>query len=337
MNRKVILPILIFVYIAVFMPMASARADVRGQYIYCDSDCPSYMTLDTKLALSSLLWRIDDKTGYEMVYYFPNKELNEEEMTVWYNQHGVGKKGLDNGFAAFFPPRYKAFAMFGERNDKIDIPYTSTMGGRALKGMEKEPVRAILNFTNTVNKKFDKPSVFERPPDVAKGIKVNLDIISLLAAGLAFLALWYNLRDGFQPRDLVLPIALLVLVFVIFGLAYVGSEYAPTIQDEFGIITATKPDHRIYTDRHCDSKGKNCRTEVHTVYYNDVKIKSYDFRVYAYRFESTDNKWPTRINPGDFAALSINIQNNHLSGASVPIRYNSGGKTVGWGTWVKTT
>lgn len=115
----------------------------------------------------------------------------------------------------FVFPDNTAYGMIGRGHDRIAVPYLTTFGERALKGLDKEPVLATLNFLNVIGKKIDELTVFERVKNTGKTVIINLDIIFLWLLFISLLMLLYQQKNGFQRSDLMIP-AIFSLYFRFF-------------------------------------------------------------------------------------------------------------------------
>ena len=336
MKASIIMALLIL-FLSFAVPGVLAEEDIkeRGRYIYDDAD---QLTLESELALSSYLLGMDKKTDYEIVLVFPMETMTTESMTEWYNQKGVGKMTADNGLAVFIFPDNTAYGLIGNGHDRIAVPAVSTYGERTLSGLEDEPVLAILNFLNVLRDMIDKPTTSERASAIGEDIILNFDIIALYLFGISLIIFLYQQRDGFQWSDFKVPMIFLVIAVVSVGIVAMGSAYSSNIEREYGVITSISQGSYSYTTQQPISTGKSTTyiTVFHTMYTNDVKLISYDFKEYDYRFTSSDNKRAWQRNVGEFVQLNINIEENSLSSVSVPINDNSGGHTNGYGTWINT-
>jgi hypothetical protein len=227
--------------------------------------------------------------------------------------------------------------MIGDGHDIIAVPYLSTFGGRALKGLDKEPVLSILNLVTTIGKKIDEPTLYKQAYNTRKGMTDNLNIIVGWLLICSLIILLYQQKDGFQASDLIIPGIFFVFMIIIVGIIGFGSEYSSNIGREYGVINSTKIDQYTYTEMKCTGSGKSrtCWPVEHTDYINDVTIISYDLVHYTYRFSSKDSKYAWQQKENDLLELSVNIQNHGLYGVG-QINDNSGGKTSNYGTWIKT-
>ena len=332
--RIVIALLLLFAFV---VPGALAEEDVkeRGRYIYDDTD---QLALESELALNSYLLGMDKKTGYEVVLAFPAESMTTESMTEWYNEKGIGKMTADNGLAIFIFPDNTAYGLIGNGHDRIAVPAVSTYGEETLPLLEDEPALAILNFLNVLRDLIDKPTTSERASAIGEDIILNFDIIALYLLGISLIIFLYQQRDGFQWSDFKVPMIFLVIAVVSVGIVAMGSAYSSNIEREYGVITSTSQGSYSYTTQQPVSTGKSTTyiTTYHTMYTNDVKLVSYDFKEYDYRFTSSDNKRAWQRNVGDYVQLNVNIEKNSLSSVSTPIDDNSGGRTNAYGTWINT-
>lgn len=336
MKAKVSLIILLIVFSALLSPLVLAATEQfreRGRYIY---DETGRLSVESYLGLSTYLWGKDAASGYETVIVFPKEKLDEEQMGKWYNDHGVGKAGLDNGLAIFIFPDNSVFGMLGSGNDKVGNSYLQFYGGETLKGLDKDPVVAILTFLDDLYQQIEEPTTYEKFENVGKKIGRNLDLIVGWILVISLIVFFYKLRDGFQQSDLYPPVIIFVFLMIIVGMTSLGSDLKSSIGIDYGVITGVKLSQHEESETHCSGSGKDrrCWTDWHTYYDNDVKIKSYDFREYSYRFSTRESKRAWQIPVGQLLELTINIQDYGLYSASTDVQDNSGGKTVTYGTWI---
>lgn len=308
----------------------------RGKYIYDEAD---RLGTEPELMISSYLLGIDRRTGYELVLVFPKDKLEEKEIINWFNQHGVGKKGKDNGAALFVFPDNSWFMSIGAGNDKVSVPYSKTCGDRILgKGLNEDFALSVLRYVDTIGKKIDEPTPVEVAGNFSKTIASNLDVIMLWGLFIALIVFLYKQKDGFQSDDLMIPIALFLALGIFFGLnavMVVASNGGPsTGYTDYGVINSSKLDSRDYVTIVCVSNGEStsCYPVPHTEYTNDVTIISYDLKTYGYRFTTTDYKGAWYHVKGEFDRLTISASDSSLRDV-YGFNDNSGGKTIGDGAW----
>lgn len=325
----------IFILFTVSLVFSADKFDDRGKYIY---DEVGRLPLDSKLALSSYLWKLDAKTNYEIILVFPKTKLDEKTIIGWFNQLGVGKKGKDNGAAVFIFPDNSGFVSIGSGNDKVSVAYSKTEGERIFRDLAQEPVLTLLRFASALGGKINEPSVFEMPIRAGEKIKNNLDVILLWALAVSLIIFLIQQINGFQKTDLIIPLILLGLAGLVVGAGCLGggAKTGVSTSYEFGIITETKHDEYHYVTPVTISTGKSTITIYipHTDYRNYTKIVSYDFKPYAYRFVSTDSKsaW-TNYTVGTSVSISVDVRGGGLYHAG-QIGDFSGGKTIGDGVWI---
>jgi hypothetical protein len=313
----------------------SGESPDRGIYIY---DEIGRLPLESKLALSSYLWKLDNRTDYEIVMVFPKEKLDETAIIAKFNEMAVGKKGKDTGAAIFVFPDNSVFVAIGSGNDRVSVTFSKTYGERILKDLDKEPVLSLLRFAGAIGGKINEPITTSKLAKFGENVKENVHIILLWALVLSLIVFLLQQINGFQKSDLIIPIILLVFAGIFVGASMGGSE-EKYLSTEYGIITATKHDTRDWIEMRviCTSTGKStvCVTVPvpHTDYINYVTIKSYDLKDYGYKFVTTDNKgaW-TRIQ-GEVDALTINQKDGVLYGVYT-FNDKSGGKTIGDGVWI---
>lgn len=322
---------LLFCLFALLIPSSASE---RGVYIY---DEVNKISTDSELSLNAYLWKLDQKTGYENVVVIPKEKMDIEQMEDWFNSHGVGKKDKNNGFAIFIFPDNTVFGMIGKGHDTIAVPYLTTSGKKSLQNLKDDPVFSIFKLLNSIGTKLDQPSITEKALTLGYVVSKNIDLIVYWITTICLLLLLIQQRDGFQMSDLILP-----GIFIFFSLIFIGISMIPdsafgSVNEEFGVITSTNTDSYTFIETHSYPCGKNTcyRTEVHTMYTNDVKIKSYDLREYEYRFSSRDSKWSWSMNVDRVLAIGIS-ENNNLYSVSTNINDNSGGITERYGTWIQS-
>ncbi|MFA6097215.1 MAG: hypothetical protein WC788_06315 [Candidatus Paceibacterota bacterium] len=331
--------LMLFLVVSLSIPMVLAQENTvpRGKYIY---DERGTLSIQDTLFLSSSLWKLDAKTGYQTVYVFPKDNLTEREMAKWFNDHGVGNAKTETGLAFFIFPDNSVFGMIGRKHDRIGTPYLSYFSARSLAGIENDRTRALNNLTFDLKKELGVSATYERAYNTGKAVADNFHIIMGWAFMISLFVLLYKQKDGYQSSDLVLPAIILVLTLFAVGIMSLGSnDSLPSYTKEFGITTSTKLKDHEYTERHCSGSGDDeiCWWDRHTEYFNYVTITSYDFKVYNYRFYSKDNKWAWERKEGELLGLDVYIQGNSVSSVELPVRDNSGGRTEYMGTWIKTT
>jgi hypothetical protein len=315
--------------------LAADNHQPRGRYIY---DEAGRISLESQLGLSAYLWKLDVKSGYEIVVVFPKEKpapgQEVEWMGSWFDSHGVGKKDKDNGLAIFIFPDNSAYGMIGKGHDRIAVPYLSTFGSQALQGLDKDLVLSTLNLLNVLGKPLDEPTTTEQVKSFAFD---NAGLIMTLVTLIAFVLLYLQQGDGFQVEDLTIPaiasVIMLAIIFVPALLSMASSE----IMTEYGVITDVHTDWHTYEEAvpHTDSKGNTYYTYVtHKVYTNDVGIITYDFQTGGYQFSTED--YPGAWNdhhPGDFVAVGTSAKKFAIIWAD-GFNDKSGGTTNRYGTWM---
>lgn len=330
MKTKLILFILLFSISA--LTAAESKPAERGKYIYDERNC---LPLESELTLSAYLWQVDTKTGYEIVIVFPQEKLEEEEIISWFNAHGVGKKGADNGAAIFVFPDNSVFTAIGSGNDKISVTYSKTQGERILVDLDKDLVLSLLRFVNVLSQKTDQPTTIERTVKFGQTVIENLDIILLWALVVSLILFLIQLKDGFQLKDLILPIGLLMFFWIFIGLSAVSKDEAFDTSTEYGVITSVEHSEHHWVQTMVISNGKTTSTIhiPHTDYINKATLKSYNLKTYKWRFETTDSKWAWEREVGEIEKLTVGIRDDGLQNVC-PVDDNSGGKTIGDGVWL---
>lgn len=306
----------------------------RGKYIY---DERGFLPLESRLTLSAYLWQLDVQSGYEIVVVFPVSNLDENAAINWFNIHGVGKKGKDNGAALFVYPNNTFFLAIGSGNDRVSVTNAKTYGEKILQDFGKDPVLTILRFTHSLNKEITKPTIQERAVKFGKKVVANLDLIFLWLLVLALIAFLVQQFDGFQWRDLILPSLLIIGTLIFTGICAVSKDEVFDTYHQYGVITQTdKSTYQwIQAIPHSDGKGHVWYTYIHhTDYINDVEIRSYDLKNYDYEYRTTDYQGAWNHVEGEFDVLVIGVTTETLRGAG-EVNDISGGKTIGDGVWLK--
>lgn len=327
---KVIIECIIgFVILSLLFPFVQAReSGVRGRYIY---DYVDKLSTETELSISSYLLGIDQRTGYELIIVFPTYKMEDTDIIDWFNEAGVGKEKKDTGAALFIFPDNTWFMSIGSGNDKVSVPYSKTQGDRILGNLSSDFALSLLRYIDAIGKKIDEPKSVE--VQVFNTIADNLDMIIAWSALISLAVLLIQQYDGFQPRDLIIPgiIMLILLFFVLFSFTGPGEV---TTYDTYGIIGSVHHDQREYTTVTYISTGKSTIPiyHHHTEYTNDVSFKSYELKDYSYRFVSTDNQGAWDHNVGEIDGMTIYIKNGSLLDI---FGFNdfSGGVTIGDGCW----
>lgn len=314
----------------------------RGRYIYDEAGA---LATESEMSLASYLWRLDSKTDYEIVLVFPQNLMEEEEILAWFNEHGVGKKDEDTGAAVFVFPDNSVFVAIGSGNDKVSVTYSKTYGERIFKDFNDDPVLTLLRFTAALGGEIDKSAGTEVGGTFFESVKGNLNLILLWAAVVALVFFLVQQVDRFQPRDLILPAVVFVVLGIFFGASALGSSSALDTYGSYGVITSAKTGSHPWTHMHlhqvCTSTGKTttCTTYTtphgHTMYTNDVTFLSYEFKEYGYRFETDQNRGAWNHEAGELDSLSIRIESGALASVG-GLDDNSGGKTIGDGVWLQS-
>lgn len=326
----------LFLVISLSFPAALANEDAgpRGKYVY---DEAGVLSIKDTLGLSALLWKQDIKTGYETVFVFPKEKLSVEQMGKWFDTHGVGDPKAETGLTIFIFSDNTVYGMVGRKHDRIAAPYLTYFAANALKGFEKDRVRALNNLSIELRKQLDTPTTYERAYNVGKTVVNNLHIIMGWASLIALIVLLYKQKDGFQADDLLWPAIILILTLIVAGIMSVGSnDNLPSYTKEYGIINSTKEKSNTYSEQHCVGSDDDevCWWDTHTEYFNYVGILSYDFKPYNYRFYSKDSKWAWQRTEGELLGMEIYIQGDSVESVEFPIRDNSGGQTDNYGSWI---
>lgn len=308
----------------------------RGRYIY---DEAGILPVESEISLASYLWKLDSKTSYEVVLVFPKEMMDEDAIGIWFDKYGVGKKDIDNGAAIFVFPDSSVFVAIGSGNDKVSVTESKTYGERIFRDFKDDPVLTLLRFTSVLGGKVDESSDKEIGGNLFENLKDNLNLILLWAAVVALFFFLIQQFDGFQPRDLILPIVVFVVLGIFFGFSALGSNASTNTYKSYGVITATKHSTYEWVEMRTVvvSNGKTTTTYVvpipHTDYINDVQFLSYEFKKYQYRFKTTDSKGAWNHQVGDLNSLTLKIDNGILLGTS-GVDDRSGGKTIGDGVWI---
>ncbi len=336
MKKKFLFAILVLVTFLLTASMACSPGtenQPRGKYIYDEID---RLPLESELALSSYLWRFDEKTNYEIVVVFPKEKLDEESIINWFNDHGVGKKEKDTGAAIFVFPDNLVFVAIGSGNDLVSVAASKTYGEEILKDLDKDPVLSLLRFVNVFSDKITEPVTSERDGGFGNTMKEIYPLIFLWALVGSLIFFLIQQINGFQKTDLILPIVVLALTGMVVGFSLIGGDTKDRISNEFGVITSTELSTYEWVEiiTTTDSEG-NTHTIVinHTDYRNDVTILSYDFKPYNYRFVTTDHRSAWDHKTGEVDALEVNRKSGEL-GSVYRVKDNSGGKTIGDGVWI---
>lgn len=312
------------------------KTEPRGRYIYDEAD---RLPLQSEVSLASYLWRLDSQSGYEIILVFPKDQMDEQAMIKWFNDHGVGKKEVDNGAAVFILPDGLVFVAIGSGNDKVSVTFSKTAGERIFQDFKNDPVLTLLRFTSAIGGKINEGIEREIGSRMFDAVKNNIDIILLWAAVIALLFFLIQQFDGFQKHDLIMPVAVFVVLGAFIGISALTSSVSSGTYKSYGVITSTKTGSYLWTHIHtiCTSTGKatTCTSypHIHTMYTNDVKFISYEFKEHSYRFQTDEYPGAWHHSVGEFDALTLNIEDDSLVHAS-GIDDNSGGKTIGDGVWI---
>jgi len=329
--------LLVFLLLCLFATSAAADSSAnyteRGRYVYLGEN--NQLPVQVVLGFSYILYWQDAKTGYETVLHFPLEKMTVEEMGAWFDSHGVGKTGRDDGLVLFIFPDGSVYGMYGAGHDRIATPLLTDVGDTALANMSEDQTLAILSALNMLGEPLTDPTKTEEDKGVADILRDNLDLFLVdigILAGAIFL---FNLRDGYQPNDVKLPLAVFFLAFFLFGGMMLLNAISDETDTDYGIITATHKDSHWITVPVTHSDGKRTWTtyEQHRVYTNDVTILSYGHREYGWCFESRDwdSAWDNDV--GDLRSLKIYMKNKDLVSVG-GIHDNSGGRTNRNGCWM---
>ncbi|HVZ12539.1 MAG TPA: TPM domain-containing protein [Patescibacteria group bacterium] len=334
--RRIALP---FLFILVLLASACGShghtTSDRGRYIYDDAE---RLPTESEIALASYLWRLDEKTDYEIVFVFPKEQLDEDAILARFNKLGVGKKGRDNGAAVFVLPDNSIFVAIGAGNDKVTTPYSKTYGEKIFASLNDDPVLTYLRFASAIGGKVNSSSDNQVATRVYDTIAKNIGVILLWTATIALFLFAAQQVNGFQVYDLILPTFAFVILGIFIGFTALepkpGSNYAT-----YGVITSEK--HSTYDwveiKEFCVSTGKTTTCYPypvdHTDYRNDVSFMSYEGTSYGWRFTTTDSKSAWGHHPGELDQLQVNKKDNTLSDTAGVDDF-SGGKTVGDGVWI---
>lgn len=254
-------------------------------------------------------------------------------MESWFNTHGVGKQGIDNGIAIFVFPDNTVFGMIGGTHDCIAVPYLTTFGGRAISGIEDDSVVAVLNLVSAISEKTGETVVTEEKED---GFLIrNFDIIRWWVVLFALVFFLYQQRDGFQWEDVKWSVAVLAAAFIILGASIALSETSSDMTREYGMITATTHGQYPYQTQTRHQVGDTVwyTYENHIMYTNKATITSYDFKDYTHVFESSDYPSCWNRKEGEYYQLNINTRTDDLYWTEKIDDY-SGGQTRRAGTWI---
>ncbi len=338
MKTQRILPILLLMLVILFAGSAVALADEvqyseRGKYIYDEADA---LPLESELALSSYLWKLDVRTDYEIVVIFPNKVLAEEEISQRFDAMGVGKKDIDTGTAIFIFPDKSVFVAIGSGNDRVSVAQSKTDGERILKDFDKDPVLSLLRLVNALAGRITEPITTEKSGGFGETVKENLPLIFLWLSVLSLIVFLIQQKDGFQARDLILPAILFVLAGIFVGFSMIGGSGESAYTKEYGVITSTQHDTRHWVQVVVVSNGKTTTTYTipHTDYINHVSFTSYNLKPYRYTFTTTDSRGAWEHTEGELDALVVHIKDGDLASVE-SFNDRSGGKTIGDGVWLR--
>ena len=337
MKNKFALPILFLTLALLFTGVSVVSASEmkyseRGRYIY---DEANRLPLESELSLNSYLWKLDVRTDYEIVIIFPEEKLDEERIIGQFNEMGIGKKERDTGTGIFIFSDNSVFVAIGSGNDRVSVAAAMTDGGVILKNLDKDPVLSILRFVNALAGEISDPVTSEKGGGLGETVKDNLNLIFLWASVLSLIVFLIQQIDGFQPRDLVLPIILFILAGIFVGISIAGGSGESAYTKEYGVITATQHDTRHWVQVVVVSNGKSTTTYTipHTDYINHVSFLSYNLKPYRYTFETTDYQGAWEHGEGELDALTVKIKDGRLAGAD-SFNDRSGGKTIGDGVWI---
>lgn len=338
MKIKYNLPIFLLMLIVFLAGSSAVLADEmtyseRGKYIYDEADV---LPVESELALSSYLWKLDVRTDYEIIIVFPKETLTEEEISQRFDQMGVGKKDLDNGTAIFVFPDKSVFVAIGSGNDRVSVAQSKTDGERILKNFDEDPVLSLLRFVNVLAGRLADPVSTEKGGGFLETIRENLPLIFLWALVLSLIAFLIQQINGFQKTDLILPIILLVLAGIFAGSSIVSGNNENACAKEYGVITNTQHRTHDWVEMRVISTGKT--TVVipifHTDYINEASLLSYNLKPHQYVFKTTDNRGAWEHETGEFDALTVHIKDGDLVGVD-SFDDRSGGKTIGDGVWLR--
>lgn len=317
--------------------LAQNSSPTRGRYIYDDAE---RLPMESEIALASYLWRLDVKTGYEMVFVFPKEQLDDKGVIDRFNKLGVGKSGKDNGTAVFVMPDNTVFVGIGSGNDKVTVTVSKTEGERIFQGLGDDPVLTYLRFASTIGGTVDVAEGNQFAGDQVDWVADHFGVLLLWTAFLALLLFAVQQWDGYQPYDLALPGIVFLALFMWAGASAVSAKHAADTYSSYGIITSEKHSHSTYvvyvTESYPCGDKKTCTRTVpvtHDRYQNDVHFLTYDSKDYAYTFTTDDNKSAWDHHPGELDRLDVDIKGNSVHNPS-GVDDNSGGKTIGDGTWI---
>lgn len=344
MKKLVLVAFLAAVVSVVFTACGGGKGDDfsdRGRYIYDDA---KVLPIESEISLASYLWRLDSQTSYEIVLVFPKEMMDEQAIIDWFNAHGVGKKDRDTGAAIFIFPDKSVFVAIGSGNDKVSVTFSKTQGERIFKDFSDDPILTLLRFTSALGGQIDKASSIEIGGSLFASVKDNLNLILLWVAFVAFFFFFIQQLDGFQPRDLILPLAVFAVLGIFFGFSALGSSSSFDTYKTYGIITSTKTGSYewVHMHEHCITTGSGktqtttCYStpHMHTMYTNDVTFSSYESKTYTYRFETDEYKGAWERGIGELDSLAVHVQSGELQGVS-GLDDNSGGETIGDGVWIE--
>jgi hypothetical protein len=347
-NSQRIILFLLVMFLCIAIPttlQASDQSSPRGKYVYDDAN---RLSIESRAAVSNLLWRIDVQTNYEFIVVFPNNTMTDTEIIDWFNAHGVGKKGADTGAALFMFKDGKSFLSIGSGNDVVSVTLASTYGKEILKDFDNDPTVTLIRFINLYSKQLSEKTVSVSVTQPAsEWVRDNMTVIALWGAVAALALLLIEQRNGFQVSDLY---AVLLIVIICGGVAAYGQMNLDTYRAHetkttFGIIDTTSktgPEeypiqhHECTTDENGDAHCRDWTTTGYR-YYNNVTMISYDLNTYWHRFISEGDEWHNTEawthDPGEVWQLTIHLQDNSVTDMN-GFNDNSGGVTVGDGIWL---
>lgn len=324
----------------------AANEQPRGKYVYdyCDR-----LSVESRAAVSNILWRIDSTTTYEFVIVFPKEDMIDSEIIRWFNDNGVGKTDKDNGAALFMFSDGKSFLSIGSGNDVVTVVEASTHGKEILKDFDSDPTVTLIRFINLFSKRLsEKTTGVDIRQPTSEWIKDNFGVIMSWGMVLALLVFLVQQKDGFQKRDLYAVLLVLMLLGGVYayGTANIDAYRAQETRTNYGIIdTTNKWGPQEFPIRHeictTDDDGNRHCTVWYTTgyrYYNDVTMIGYDLNGYSYRFisecDSCHDKRAWDNNEGDVWGLTVRVQSEEL--VSIwQFKDNSGGTTSGDGIWLR--
>lgn len=327
----------LFLCLIVFAMNAAAEEEeaqtifeTRGVYVY---DEAGVIDLEPELELNYILLQKDGVSGYEVVVVYPTKVLTLDEMGAWFDSHGVGKEGRDNGVVIFIFPDNTVYGLIGPGHDQITVSHLADYD-HALEGLEDDKVMATLNLVNAILADINDPVVIAPEESFGEKAYDNFDIVMAWIAFLCMIVFAIMvLKDGFQPSDLGAAAVVFVVLLLAFGLPAVFSEATAGVETDYGVITSTHPGSYPFTETHTVSNGKTTSTYVdtHIAYTNDVTIKSYNLRDYKYQFETRKYDGVSGIQIGEYRKLGLNAKTHKLVWEPSKFRAFSGGITNRYG------